>query len=171
MNIPENGIHHDSTMRTSERTSKDSNELNGHTITDGHDILTCLVCSSSRLITGSISPRRRRLSGRFSLPACSTQFGKHTSSLCTLPIIDYSLHMLLKHGRQPDCHRVNLEDGPITWLQNGLFPSVVPAKTLHTYLVLPVYATRPTHPILLDLITLIIFSDNNWSLSLLTQFY
>jgi len=96
---------------------------------EGCDIQTCLVWSCPRLTTGSISPRWRCLAGRFSLPARSTQFGQYTMSLCTLPIRDYGLHMLLEHGRQPDCHGVNLKEGQITSLQIGLLPSGVPTKT------------------------------------------
>jgi len=50
-------------------------------------------------------------------------------------------------------------------LPSGLFPSGFPTKTHYTPQVSPIRATRPTHLILLDLITRIILSEKYISLS------
>lgn len=114
-------------------TYKDKSELTGQANSKGCDIQTCLTCSCSRLTTGSISPRWRCLSGRLSLNAGSTQFGKYTLSLCTFPIIDHSLHMLLEHGWQPDCHRVNLKQGQLLDCKMALFLQVsLPTHSMHS---------------------------------------
>jgi len=41
-------------------------------------------------------------------------------------------------------------------LPSSVFPSGFPTKILYTFVVFPMYATQPTHLILLDLITIII---------------
>ena len=50
-------------------------------------------------------------------------------------------------------------------LPSGLFPLGFPIKTLYSPLISPICATCPTHLILLDLMTRIIFSDEYKSLS------
>jgi hypothetical protein len=44
-------------------------------------------------------------------------------------------------------------------LPSGLFPSGFPANNLYTFLFVPIRATYPAHPILLDFIILIIFGE------------
>jgi len=50
-------------------------------------------------------------------------------------------------------------------LRSGLFPSGFPTKTLYTPLLSPIHSTCPAQPILLDLITQIIFGEQYRSLS------
>ena len=68
------------------------------------------------------------------------------SSPCPQPTSQRFILILLSRRRQG--------------LPSGLFPSDFPAKTLYTLLLTPIRATRPTHIILLELITRKMFGED-----------
>ena len=73
------------------------------------------------------------------------------------PIHDYPSHFLNIH--------LNITLPSKRSLPNALFPPGLPTKTLYASLLSPLCATCPAHPILLDLITQIIFGEQYRSLS------
>ena len=84
----------------------------------------------------------------------SLTWTRSIQSMPSQPVSSWSILILYSH----------LQPG----LPNGLFPSGFLTKTLHAPLLYPICVTCPTNPILLDLITWIIFGKEYkpWSSSL-----